>query len=102
VYFPAKSIWYTFQTGALTIDTSFNEDSSVGSYLNLPTSLTEVQVHIAGGNILPMQQPAMTTTAGRETPFTLYIALNRQGEAKGHLFWDDGEQLELINYLEVE
>jgi hypothetical protein len=41
----------------------------------------------------------MTTTAGRETPFTLLVALSERGEAVGDLFWDDGEQVALDNYL---
>jgi hypothetical protein len=45
---------------------------------------------------------ALTTTAGRATPFTLLVALCPGGQAFGSLFWDDGMELEHTNYLTVE
>ena len=92
-YFPA-GYWYDFQSRKLTVDSS-----STTQTVTLPTPLTAVNVHVHGGSILPLQEAAMTTTLGRVTPFTLLVALCPGGKAFGNLFWDDGEQLSLDNFL---
>ena len=61
--------------------------------LSLP--LNSNQIHIRGGTIIPMHQPAMTTTASRQTPFSLLVALDSSGSATGDLFYDDGESLDM-------
>lgn len=95
-YFPA-GIWYNLETRAFAYDTT-----SAGAYKTIDTPLTKTNVHVLGGNIIPMQKSAVTTSAGRTTPFTLLNALNKAGEASGHLFWDDGEQIELTNSLQTQ
>jgi alpha-D-xyloside xylohydrolase len=94
-YFPA-GLWYNLETRGFAYDTT-----SGGAYKTIDTPLTSTNVHVVGGNILPMQQAAVTTTIGRTTPFTLLNALNSAGEATGHLFWDNGEQIELTNSLQT-
>ena len=92
-YFP-KQLWYDFSDFSLDIDAS-----SGSQYVNIPTGLTDVNVHVKGGSILPLQESAMTTTLGRKTPFTLLTALCPEGQASGSLFWDDGEQVSLDHYI---
>jgi len=94
-YFP-QGLWYSFQDRSLAIDAS-----AASVMRTLDTPLTSVNVHVAGGNIMPLQESAMTTTAGRKTPFTLLTALCPGGKAYGSLFWDDGEQVSLSEYLSV-
>jgi alpha-D-xyloside xylohydrolase len=94
-YFP-KNLWYNFATRSLDINAA-----SEGQYVTIDTPLTSTNVHVAGGNIVPLQGAAMTTTAGRKTPFTLLVALSSSGVASGSLFWDDGDQINLDAYLEV-
>lgn len=94
-YFPT-GLWYNLETRAFAYDTT-----SAGAYKTIQTPLTSTNVHVLGGNIIPMQKSAVTTSAGRTTPFTLLNALNKSGEASGHLFWDDGEQIELSNSLQT-
>uniref|UniRef100_A0A8C3J0N4 Maltase-glucoamylase n=1 Tax=Calidris pygmaea TaxID=425635 RepID=A0A8C3J0N4_9CHAR len=48
-------------------------------------------LHLRGGHIFPIQQPATTTVASRKNPMGLIIALDDNNEALGELFWDDGE-----------
>lgn len=46
----------------------------------------------------------MTTTASRNNPFFLTVALSAGGWARGDLFWDDGESVdtfEMQNYCYV-
>ena len=94
-YFPA-GLWYNLETRAFAYDTT-----SAGAYKTIQTPLTSTNVHVLGGHVIPMQKSAVTTAAGRTTPFTLLNALNQAGEASGHLFWDDGEQIELTNSLQT-
>lgn len=94
-YFPA-GLWYDMETRTLAVDSSKG-----GIYKDLSTPLTKTNVHVLGGNVLPLQQSAMTTVEGRKTPFTLLAALDSSGAATGELFWDDGEQISVQEYLEV-
>jgi len=86
-YFPA-GMWYNFETSSFDF-------KSEGETKTIDTPLEATNVHIRGGNVLPLQDPAMTTTAGRKTPFTFLAALCESGNASGDLFWDDGVQIEL-------
>jgi alpha-glucosidase (family GH31 glycosyl hydrolase) len=94
-YFP-QGLWYNFKERSLAVDASAGGVTKI-----LHTPLTSVNVHMAGGNITPLQESAMTTSAGRQTPFTLLTALCPGGKAYGSLFWDDGEQVSLTQYLSV-
>jgi alpha-glucosidase (family GH31 glycosyl hydrolase) len=53
-----------------------------------------VNLHVRGGHILVLQQPNLTTTASRMSPFELTVALDENGDANGYLFWDDGQSLD--------
>ena len=95
VYFSC-GLWYKFS------DLSLDVDASAGSlWKEIETPLTSTNVHIRGGNIIPTQDYALTTVAARETPFTLIVALCPGGMAEGKLFWDDGEQVEIKEYLQM-
>jgi len=95
-YFP-QGYWYDFASRVLAVDAS-----AAGVWQTLTTPLESVNVHIKGGSVLPLQEKAMTTTAARQTPFTLVVALCPYGQAWGNLFWDDGEQIDLDAYLSVD
>lgn len=95
-YFP-KGLWYSFSSRSLAIDAT-----AAGKTVSLDTPLTQTNVHVKGGSVLPLQEAAMTTTEGRSSPFTLLVALCPGGMAFGDLFWDDGEQVEISKYLSVQ
>jgi len=95
-YFP-QGYWYDFTARTLAVDASV-----AGTYSTLSTPLTSTNVHIKGGSVLPLQEAAMTTTAARQSPFTLVVALCPYGQAWGSLFWDDGEQINLDAYLSID
>lgn len=92
-YFP-EGAWYSFADRNLTV-----LSPSGGTTRNLATPLTATNVHVLGGGILPLQRSALTTVAGRNTPFTFLVALSPEGVAAGKLFYDDGEQIDLNNNL---
>lgn len=84
-YFP-PSDWYDYYTGKLTA--LENED---GKWLTLPSPIDHIPLHVRGGFIIPMQQHALTTTEARTKPFGVIVAPDRDGDARGELFYDDGE-----------
>lgn len=45
----------------------------------------------------PSQGPGLTTTESRKKPMALAVALTASGEARGELFWDDGESLGVLD-----
>jgi alpha-glucosidase (family GH31 glycosyl hydrolase) len=94
-YFP-QGVWYNFAERSFAYDTS-----SGGATETISTPLTSINVHVRGGVVLPLQDAAMTTTAGRKTPFTFLAALCSQGQAYGDLYWDNGEQIDLVNYASI-
>ena len=51
-----------------------------------------------GGHIIPLQQPGNTTTASRNNSFSMVVALDNNGTAKGDLYLDDGESLTMKEY----
>ncbi|KAK9500130.1 hypothetical protein O3M35_001450 [Rhynocoris fuscipes] len=79
-----NSIWYDMYTSAKIISNS-------SQIYALPAPEDTIPVHIRGGTILVMQEPNVTTTLTRQNPFHLKVALDGNNQAKGMLFWDDGD-----------
>ena len=67
-YFP-KGLWYNLFDNT-TVDA---HDAGKPVMLDLP--MGHVGVHMRGGTILPMQQPALVTADVRASPLTLVVAL---------------------------
>ncbi|VAI79986.1 unnamed protein product [Triticum turgidum subsp. durum] len=87
-YFPAGR-WFSLYDHSLTVATK------TGEHVTLPAPADTVNVHVAGGTILPLQQSALTTSRARRTAFHLLVALAEDGTASGDLFLDDGESPEM-------
>ena len=94
-YFP-QGVWYELATNSFAFDFS-----TIGStYVDLYTPLTKANVHIYGGKIVPLQaEGVMNTVESRSSPYTLFVALDQMGTAEGSLFIDDGEQMELQDFI---
>lgn len=97
-YFPHGK-WYSL-FDYTNVDTT-GYGNNTGGYTSLSTPLTATNVHVRGGKILPMQQAAMTTTAVRQSPFNILIALDENNKADGDLFLDDGVQMDIDDYSYV-
>ncbi|KAL3678412.1 hypothetical protein R1sor_021368 [Riccia sorocarpa] len=88
-YFPEGS-WYDL------FDYSVIEGK--GDFYTLQAPLDTINVHLAQGSIIPMQDAALTTAEARKSDFTLLIAFSNSSdysEASGELFLDDGERIDM-------
>jgi len=83
-YFP-DAAWYNFWDGTPQTSTGF---------VTLNAPLTDIPVHVLGGNIVPQQEPGMTIYQSRNNPFRLTVALDKNGNANGALFIDDGQTVD--------
>uniref|UniRef100_A0A8C9UM29 Sucrase-isomaltase, intestinal n=1 Tax=Spermophilus dauricus TaxID=99837 RepID=A0A8C9UM29_SPEDA len=92
-YFP-EARWYDYYTGANT--------NARGVWKDLAAPLNHINLHVRGGYILPLQEPALNTHLSRQNPLGLIIALDENNEASGELFWDDGESIGESNRLDVK
>ncbi|XP_022435011.1 maltase-glucoamylase, intestinal isoform X2 [Delphinapterus leucas] len=82
------AVWYDYETGGRVKWRKQKVE------MELPGD--KIGLHLRGGYIFPTQQPATTTVASRRNPLGLIIALDDNKEAKGELFWDDGETKDTV------
>ncbi|XP_036919840.1 lysosomal alpha-glucosidase [Sturnira hondurensis] len=103
-YFPADT-WYRLQAeslealGSLPPAPAGHLSSAIhseGQWVTLPAPLDTINLHLRAGHIIPLQGPGLTTTESRKQPMALAVALTSGGEARGELFWDDGESLGVL------
>ena len=66
-YFP-QGTWYSLW------DRQVVDASSGGFVKKLVAPMGDVPLHVRGGHIIPMQQPAMTTEEVKRSPLTLVVA----------------------------
>ncbi|XP_073088235.1 sucrase-isomaltase, intestinal [Manis javanica] len=86
-YIP-NATWYDYETGA--------KRPWRKQRVNMYLPGDKIGLHLRGGYIFPIQQPAVTTTASRKNPLGLIVTLDEDNTAKGDLFWDDGETKDTI------
>jgi alpha-glucosidase len=65
-----------------------------GQNVTIDAPLGHIPVYLRGGNVIPIQEPGMTTAESRGNPWGLIVALDHCGQAEGRLYLDDGESLE--------
>uniref|UniRef100_A0A8C0XDJ2 Sucrase-isomaltase, intestinal n=1 Tax=Castor canadensis TaxID=51338 RepID=A0A8C0XDJ2_CASCN len=85
-YFPSAR-WYDYYTGV--------DIKARGQWKVLPAPLEHINLHVRGGTSA-LQQPAQNTYYSRKNPLGLIIALDENNEAKGELFWDDGQSIDTV------
>ncbi|CAF1150433.1 unnamed protein product [Rotaria sordida] len=95
VYLPWTERWFDYYTGQEII--TLNQTVVSAPYDFIP-------LFLRGGVIIPHQQSAMNTVKSRRKPLFLIVALNKNNDASGDLFWDDGESIDtydkmLFNYF---
>ena len=57
--------------------------------MTVPAPLETIPLHVRGGSIVPLQDPATNTQKSRHNPMSLLVALDLDRTASGELFWDD-------------
>ncbi|XP_075224728.1 lysosomal alpha-glucosidase-like [Lycorma delicatula] len=84
-YIP-KGRWFDYYTG--------NEIISKGERIRLPAPLDTIPLLLRGGYVISTQEPALNTVISRNKNMGLLIIPNEKNEAKGFLFWDDGDLID--------
>jgi alpha-glucosidase len=88
-YYLPKDVWYDFWTGDRVV--SAGEVKTVDG-----VGWGDIPVHIKGGSIIPMRARSANTTAElRKQHFAITVAPGADGTAKGELYLDDGESLDV-------
>eukprot|EP00842_Homolaphlyctis_polyrhiza_P006207 jgi/Hompol1/6588/HPOL_000454-RA len=85
VYLPKASVWYEYET--------FNRvTADAAAILKYNTeSLATVPIFLRGGSIVPRRDRVRRSSAMmRADPYTLVVALDKNGAAAGSLYVDDG------------
>ena len=80
------TIWYDWYTLEKV-------DAAPGENKTLQAPLVHQPIHVGGGSIIPIQQAGNTTSTSRKSPWSLLIALDKDGAAEGSLYLDDGVSL---------
>lgn len=83
--------FYHYLTGEEVSKPRRNDNG--GSMVTFPTPMDSINVHVRGGNVIPTQEPAVNTQISRNNPVGLIIALDNSDQAKGQLFYDDGNSI---------
>ncbi|XP_028650310.2 sucrase-isomaltase, intestinal [Erpetoichthys calabaricus] len=78
--------WYDYYTGRST--------GIRGQWVDMPTPLDHINLHIRGGYVIPWQEPSRTTVESRKNLMGLTVALDDNGFAQGSLYWDDGNSID--------
>lgn len=76
--------WYTLR----------EEVVGAGENKTLRAPLEHQPIHVRGGYIVPMQRAGNTTRTSRLSPWSLVVALDKDGKAEGELWLDDGIHIE--------
>lgn len=74
-----------------------------GENKTLEAPLVHQPIHIRGGYIIPTQKAGNTSRTSRQSPWSLIVALDKDGSAEGELYLDDGISYvqDATKYIEV-
>lgn len=83
--FPGEAPWCDWYTQTVVPDSWHNTNTTI----NAP--LGHIPIHVRGGHVIPLQEPANTTAESRKNSWQVLVALDEAGLATGSLYLDDGE-----------
>lgn len=89
-------IWYDWYTHKVTS----KNDKKVKT-VTIDAPLTHIPVHIRGGAILPTKTAKYTVDETYATDYNLVVALDKNGQATGRLYIDDGESLNVHSKSDI-
>ncbi|KAJ3679348.1 hypothetical protein LUZ60_017359 [Juncus effusus] len=87
-YFP-KGRWFNMFDYSQSV---YNEN---GKFMTLDAPEDTINVHVNGGNIIPMQRAEKTTELARKSGFELLVVFNEARSAYGELYLDDGDSVQM-------
>ncbi|KAI8812796.1 glycosyl hydrolases family 31-domain-containing protein [Cladochytrium replicatum] len=83
VTLPKSSVWYDYET--------FERVKPSAESVEVQTPLSKTPVFLRGGNILSRRDRfRRSATLAQRDPITLVVALDKNGEAQGKIYLDDG------------
>lgn len=88
-------VWYDWYTQRAV-------EAKAGENKTIDAPLGHIPVFVRGGYVLPQQEPALTTRDARDTPWSLIVARDLNGNSNGTLYVDDGESLDPEESLTVD
>lgn len=92
VLFPNSDDWYDVDTMTM-IETSKNEGKF--SVIKVDSDIDKIPVYQRGGSVIPRKLRLRRSSEMMiHDPYTLYIALNNTGSAKGSIYMDDEKTYE--------
>ncbi|KAI8826243.1 glycosyl hydrolases family 31-domain-containing protein [Fimicolochytrium jonesii] len=84
VYVPQASVWYDYHTHAKLA-------ASTSGHVTIKTPQERIPVLLRGGSIIPRRERVRrASNLMLRDPYTLWVALDQQGQAHGELYADDG------------
>lgn len=84
VVFPQNARWFDW----------YSHEEVVAGKHTVYAPLGHIPVYIRGGSILATQEPGLTTFESRQGEWTIIVALDSEGGAKGEVYLDDGESIQ--------
>jgi alpha-glucosidase len=90
-----RETWYDWYN-----NTAMPIPSQANTTIDAP--LGHIPVYVRGGSVLPLQQPALTTRDARNSPWDVLVALDKNGNAGGDLYRDDGVSVQPNATLTVQ
>ena len=86
VYFPGQEFWYDIFT---------QERLDVKGNVNIKVKYDHIPIYQRGGTIIPKQERIRRASSlMHNDPYTLYVALDKNGKANGTLYIDDGQSFD--------
>lgn len=84
--------WYTLE----------KQNFTAGKNHSLKAPLGHIPLHVRGGHVIPLQDPAYTVAESRNGSWSLLVALDNDGKASGRLYSDDGESVHVNKSITVD
>ena len=85
VYLAEDQVYYDY------FNHRVHRGAAPGKSVTIPAALHQVPLLVRGGTILPTREcPRRASSLMKYDPFTLRVALDKNGQARGELYLDDG------------
>ncbi|KAK2464423.1 hypothetical protein APHAL10511_003571 [Amanita phalloides] len=85
VYLAEAQVYYDYFTHQVY------HGAASGKTITVPSALHQVPLFVRGGSIVPTRErPRRASSLMKYDPFTLRVALDKNGNARGELYLDDG------------